>query len=185
MADVKDYFETNVLTVRRELDDHLKAFKGSIGEGPDSPLPACFNSWRDQAFNNWSEDVPRKGWFIFDPANATTPEIAIEGICVNKHRDELSEEVITIGRHMQTLLDTCNRIHDKEDTWRGVLQEKIATLSSAQLPRVEMETIQGELEQMVKEAGTFNEEVMNLFNNIKAAVVPLLTKGRQATGQLL
>ncbi len=185
MADVKDYFETNILAVRKELDDDLKAFKGSIGEGPDSPLPACFNSWRDQAFNDWSGDDLSEGWFIFDPADAATPEKAIKGIFVNKHRDELSEEVIAIGRHMQTLLDTCNRIHDNEDTWRGDLQEKIATLSSAQLPRVEMETIQGELEQMVKEVGTFNEEVMNLFNNIKAAVVPLPTKGRLATGQLL
>ncbi len=178
VSDIRDYFNTTAFNARREMDTHLRAFKSSVGEGPDAALPACCHAWKDRAFGERDQDVPRGGWFVLDPQDAATTDTPIQAMCVNKHKNDLSEEVNAIGSHMQKLLDSCNEILENEAEWKEELQSRIARLSSVQLPRGEVDT----LRELIQKVDTFCKDATNLLKDIKAAIGPIRTKPTTKTG---
>ena len=107
IREAREYFESNALHHRKDIDLHLKAFKDSIGKGPEAPLPACFDSWKKKAFNDW-EEFPQNGWFQFEPIRPNDKETVVEAIWPNKHRNLMSEEVNIIGLHEKNILDSCH-----------------------------------------------------------------------------
>ncbi len=181
VSDIRDYFNTTAFNARREMDTHLRAFKSSVGEGPDAPLPACCHAWKDRAFGEHDHDVPMDGWFVLVPRDATTTDTPIRAMYVNKPKNELSEDVNAIGSHMKKLLDSCNEILKKKAEWKGELQSRIDRLSAVQLPRGEADT----LRELIQEVDTFCNEATNLLKDIKAAIAPVRMKSRITTGLIV
>ena len=162
---MKEFFTTEVLKRRRTVDNHLKAFKVSLGKDINDPLPACFVAWKNEIFPEW-EEVPEEGAFYVESCTKSDEASMLQTIHANKHRDFLTQELIMTGTHMNDLLKTClDYLQEKDDLKRRLKEQ------SMQLPRVEVRTrttdaISKELHSLPAEIDRFAEEICILMKNI-------------------
>ena len=180
-AMVKEIFTTEVLERRRTVDDHLKAFKLSLGKDINDPLPACFVAWKKEIFPEW-EEVPEEGAFHVESCTRSDEASMLQTIHANKHRDFLTQELITTGNHMNDLLKACLDYLQEKDYLKHTLREQ-----NMQLLRVEVRTrttdaISRELQSLPAEIDRFAEEIRILMKNISTSLDSYVLKRTGSTG---
>ena len=182
-ATVKKFFTIEVLERRRTVDDHLKAFKLSLGKDINDPLPACFVAWKNEIFPEW-EEVPKEGSFHFDTCISNDQASLLQSIHANKARDSLTPELINTGTHMNNLLAACLRFLQQKDDLKRKLKEQNVQLY---MLYIEVRTrttdmIIKELQSLPTEIDQFADEIHILIKNIQVALDSYGMKKRKRNG---
>ena len=179
-ATVKEFFTTEVLKRRRTVDNHLKAFKQSLGKGINDSLPACFVSWKNRVFPG--SEVPKEGCFCISVSNDQAS--LLQSIRANKPQDSLTPELITTGTHMNNLLATCLEFLRQKDDLKCKIEEDNMQLY---MLYIEVRTrttdmIIKELQSLPTEIDRFADEIHILMKNIQAALDSYGMKKRKRSG---
>ena len=176
-AETVDLFKSGALDLRKQVDSSLREFKGGVNRSPDAALPACFESWKNLVFL-WEEEFPNGGPFIVDPANAD-PDRTITGIFPNKGREFLQDEVLSIGTHMNRLLDASHQFLENKEDLKRQIEEKNVQLYKITVRTSTIDNIRTELQLLLKELDNFETEISDLLNDVKTAVLPLMARRKQ------
>ena len=183
-AAVKEFFTTEILARRRTVDNHLKAFKQSLGKGINDPLPACFVAWKDKVFPEW-EKVPQDRAFYIEFSKRSSEVSMLQAVYPNKEQCHLTQELITTGTHMNLLLKAClNYLREKDDLKR-MLKERNTQLQSIVKVRTRTtDAILKELQSLPAEIDRFAEEICILMKDISTALDSyVLKRTGSITGQ--
>ena len=178
-AMVKEFFTSEVLEQRRTVDNHLKAFKLSLGKGINDPLPACFVSWKNRLF----PEVPKEGCFCISVSN--NPVSLLQSIRANKAQDSLTPELIKTGSHMNNLLAACLEFLRQKDDLKHKLKEDNMQLYMLYI-EVRTRTTDAvikELQSLPTEIDRFAEEIHILMKNIRVALDSYGMKKRKRSGK--
>ena len=180
-ATVKEFFTTEVLKQRRTVDNHLKAFKQSLGKGINDPLPACFVSWKNRVFPG--SEVPKEGCFCISVSNDQAS--LLQSIRANKPQDSLTPELITTGTHMNNLLAACREFLQRKNDLKCKLKEQNMQLLYVEGCTRATDTIIEELKSLPTEIERFADEIHILMKNIHAALhsYGMEKTGREITGR--
>ena len=183
-AKVKKTFTTEVLRQRREVDNHLKEFKMSLGKDVNAPLPACFVSWKNGLFPEWEEGPEQEPFLVEYCVSESDDTRMLKAIHANKHRQYLTPEQIAAGQHMNNLLDACHHFRLHKEDMKKTIREQNLQLLRVELRSKTLESIQSELRSLPAEIDRFGKEMDTLLNNILAALLPYgqTQKGREVTG---
>ena len=183
-ATVKEFFTTEVLEQRRTVDNHLKAFKLSLGKGINDPLPACFVAWKNKIFPEW-EKVPKEGSFHFKTCISNDQASLLQSIRANKAQDSLTPELIKTGTHMNNLLAACLEFLQQKNDLKRKLKEQNMQLSYIEVCTRATDTIIEELQSLPTEIDRFADEIHILMKNILAALhsYGMEKTGREITGR--
>ena len=182
---VKEIFTSQALALRRRVDNHLREFKKAIDETPSSPLPACFDSWKKMAFQEW-EDLPDDGPFHVEYSRYNTggrqdrdPMINI--IYVNKKQTLLTPEALKVNTSMETLLDTCHELLDNAEWTKQQIFDQNEQLSKISDSKT-TEKLLEQLQSLSSELDQFAEDVCVLLNDIESAVSPYMSGTKARSG---
>ena len=167
-ATVKKFFTIEVLERRRTVDDHLKAFKVSLGKGINDTLPACFVTWKNRLFPGG--EVPKDDCFCFTISVSNNQGPLLQSIHANKARDSLTPELINTGTHMNNLLAACLRFLQQKDDLKRKLKEQNVQLLHVEVHTRTTNTIIEELQSLPTEIDRFTDEIHILMKNIHAAL---------------
>ena len=183
-ATVKEFFTTEVLEQRRTVDNHLKAFKQSLGNGINDPLPACFVAWKNKIFPEL-EKVPKEGSFHFKTCISNKQASLLQSIHANKAQDSLTPELITTGSHMNNLLAACLEFLRQKDDLKRKLNEQNMQLLYIEVCTRATDTIIEELQSLPTEIDRFADEIYILMRNIHVALhsYGMEKTGREITGR--
>ena len=181
-ATVKEFFTTEVLERRRTVDNHLKAFKQSLGKGTNDPLPACFVAWKNKIFPEW-EEVPTEGAFYVEFCTRSDEASLLQAIYPNKKRCFLTPELITTGTHVNVLLEACLKYLWEKDDLKRTLKEKNMQLLDVEVRTRTTDAIWKELQSLPAEIDRFAEEIRILMKNISTALDVYVLKRTGSTGK--
>ena len=183
-ATVKEFFTTEVLEQRRTVDNHLKAFKLSLDNGINDPLPACFVAWKNKIFPECEEEVPKDGAFYVEFCTRSDESSMLQAIHANKQRYFLTPELITTGTHMNALLEAClNYLQEKDDLKRTLKEKNMQLLSVVEVRTRTTDAIWKELQSLPAEIDRFAEEIRILMKNISTALDSYVLKRTGSTGK--
>ena len=152
-ATVKKFLTTEILERRRTVDDHLKAFKLSLGKVINDPLPACFFTWKNRLFPGW--EAPKDCCFCFKVSVSNDQAPLLQSIPANKPRDSLTTELINIGN----LFAVCLAFLQQKDDLKRKLKEQNVQLSYVEVYTRTTDTIIEELQSLPTEIDKFTDEI--------------------------
>ena len=167
-ATVKEFFTNEILKRRRTVDNHLKAFKVSLGKDINDPLPACFVAWKNRLFPGW--EVPKNSCFCFKISISNNQGPLLQSICANKARDSLTPELVNTDTHMNNLLAACLGFLQQKDNLKHKLEELNVQLLYVEACTRTTDTIIEELQSLPTEVDRFADEIHILMKNIHAAL---------------